>query len=148
MQPKVLFQAKFWNKKVTVLFSFAIRIFKKNLLVNFFVSWPFKVKMSALLSKCKSILLLWRLYFETTFILRLGYRVTKPHSFIRISVITEDEGDKILSLSRLLQQVLPFRFVISLNPISLVYRIAYVCFVSMFPYLALFSRASPSINRL
>ena len=37
-----------------------------------------------------------------------------------------------------LQQVLPFRFVISLNPVSPVYRIAYVCFVSMFPYLALF----------
>ena len=48
----------------------------------------------------------------------------------------------------LLQQVLPFRFVISLNPISLVYRIAYDCFVSMFPYLAFFSLASPSINRL
>ena len=26
----------------------------------------------------------------------------------------------------------------SLNPVSLVYRVAYVCFVSMFPYLALF----------
>ena len=37
-----------------------------------------------------------------------------------------------------LQQVLPFRFLISLNPISLVYRTAYVYFVSMFPYLALF----------
>ena len=52
-------------------------------------------------------------------------------------------------LHHLLQQVLPFRFVISLNPIFLVYRIAHVGFVSMFPYLAaLFSRASPSINRL
>ena len=38
----------------------------------------------------------------------------------------------------LLHQVLPFQFVISLNPVFLDYRIAYVCFVSMFPYLALF----------
>ena len=45
---------------------------------------------------------------------------------------------QLIPREQVLQQVLSFQFVISLNPVSLVYRIAYVCFVSMFPYLALF----------
>ena len=68
----------------------------------------------------------------------------KGSSFSHLRVGSSNRVRSLLPLGAgfkgqtMLQQVLPFQFVISLNPVSLVYRIVYVCFVSMFPYFALF----------